>query len=510
MNLLPAIRNEDGKAIVGTLGDHHDDMDVKGGKRGFVQPDGTFINRIAALEWIKKNQFDVYKKLFKEGVNELHTGDYYDAMGIDAAKEVDVSNKTIIIYDRGIYTYLAEFLAQFYGKVIYYRHQSEVYPQGAPCQVGSGIPDVEWTNDFWGKIDKADDIFFPYVFDGGIQAFLRKHGYPVCGSGKSEKIEHEKWFLKEKLKEVGLPVIPTYHAKGLDDLEEWMKGKQPKMVIKSNEPYRGDWETHTFKNKYELQCYINTVRGDVGPERAKEMDLLVEKWIESACESGYDGFRLRGKLADWPTIGFEIKDEGYIARAIEKLPEILQKSENAIAPVYDELEDCASPYSCEGRITEDGKFWRTDETLRGGNPPAPCFIEMYGKQYAQAIDSLAHGKLPKMKKPDYEYGAEIVLQSAWYIKHELHVGCPKDFGKHIKLNNMYMKKGQRYCDPVLSQDDINYFGSIVGFGKTHKEATDMALEKIKEIDVYKLNFTENIFDQAEEVCDAGKKWGIVV
>ena len=132
------------------------------------------------------------------------------------------------------------------------------------------------------------------------------------------------------------------------------------------------------------------------------------------------------------------------------------------------------------RITEDGKVWRTDETCRGGNPPTPCFIEQYGKQYAQAIDSLAHGKLPKMKKPDYEYGAEIVLQSAWYIKHELHVGCPKDFGKHIKLNNMYMKKGQRYCDPVLSQDDVTYFGSVVGFGHTRKEATDMAMDKIKE------------------------------
>jgi hypothetical protein len=121
---------------------------------------------------------------------------------------------------------------------------------------------------------------------------------------------------------------------------------------------------------------------------------------------------------------------------------------------------------------------------------------------------LAHGKMPVMEKPDFEYGAEIVLQSVWYIKNELHVGCPKDFGRHLKLNNMYMRDGERYCDPVLSQDDVSYFGSIVGYGHTLKEATDMAMAKIKEIEVDKLNYCENIFDQCGEVLKVGAKFGV--
>jgi hypothetical protein len=422
----------------------------------------------------------------------------------------DISRKTCIVYDRGLYTYMAEFLSRYFGKVQYYRHGSEIYPRGSECQVGKGIPGVEWISDFWGEVDKADIIFFPYVFDGGLQAYLRRRGHKVCGSAYAEKIEHDKYFLKTKLKEVGLPVVPAYRADGLDDLEKYLSDKKGPLAVKSLEPYRGDWETTIYKNQYQFQTYIDHVRQKIGPVRAKEIELLVESWIESECETGCDGFMLDGKMADWPAVGFEIKDEGYIARAVKNLPEIIQSSVDRMTPVYDEMGGYAAPYSNEMRIRKDGKVFRTDETCRCGNPPTTMLIEMYGQQYAQAINELANNRMPKIVKPDYEYGAEIVLQSLWYLKNPLHVGCPKDFGKHLKLNNMYMRNGQRHCDPVLAQDDVPQFGSIVGFGKTLKEATGMAMDKIKEISVYKLSYTENIFDQCEEVVNAGKKWGIHV
>lgn len=523
MRLLPALRIN-GEIIKGDEKDSHDTLKQSHGipldqpddkVHGFT-PDGKlWLSRRAALGWLQKYEPAIYAKVIKKAPDDgLHSQDYAEAKGIKQRElkeeKIDLSTKTVIIYDRGVYTYLAEFLAPFFGKVQYYKAGSDLYPQGAPCKVGKGIPGVEWVADFEKAVEKADFSFFPYVFDGGKQALLRKNGYPVCGSGRSEKIEHDKWFFKKKLKEVGLSVVPTYRAEGLDDLEKFLKDKPPKRVIKSSEPYRGDWETHIYKNRYELQCYINTVRGDVGPVRAKEMQLLVEKWIEAACESGCDGMRLRGKLADWPTVGMETKDSGYISHAVEKLPDIIQKTEDALAPVYEEMGDYAGPYSNEMRITESGIVYRTDETCRGGNPATPCFIEMFQEQYARAIYDLAMGKLPKMKKPKWEYGAEIVLESPWYIKHELHVDCPKDFGPWLKLNNMYMDRGQRYCDPILAQDDVTYFGSVVGFGNSLKAATEMATEKIKEVYALKLHYSENVFDECKEACEAGKRFGIFI
>ena len=506
---------------------------------GFVASNNPrmFLDRRQAVQWLQRNEPIVHRalrgKLPAEG---LHSHIYAAAKGIvqrvtterkeepapsqpdevvpaleaEARPTVDLFTKTIIVYDRGLYTYMAEFLARFYGKVLYYRHDSEIYPQGAQCQIGKGIPGVKWIDDFWGNVDSADVIFFPYVHDGGVQVYLKNHGYPVCGSGKVEKIEHDKQFLKKKLREIGMPVAPDHPVTGLDDLEKFLDGKKEKYVVKSVEHYRGDWETTTYKNAPSFKSYVSNVRQHVGPERAKEMKFIIESWVESECETGCDGFMLNGVLAPWPTIGFEIKDEGYIARAVESLPSILQEGMDKMAPVYQDLGWHASPYSNENRITNDGKVLRTDDTWRCGNPPTCVTIEMYGEQYAQALYSLAHDQMPLMKKPDFEYGAEIVLQSVWYIKNELHVSCPKDFGKYLKLNNMYMRDGERYCDPVLSQDDVSYFGSVIGVGHTLKDATNMAMEKLKEVSAMKLTYCESIFDQCNDVLDVGKKWGVTL
>lgn len=530
--MFPALRI-DGKVIKGQANDSHMTISTEhpnppDSARGFVVG-GQFLTRKQALGFLKTNDPETYRKLPKEALRiGLHSEFLAKALGIkqkplaveiiaeakdehkEAPKPVDLSKMTVVIYDRGLYTYMAEFLARFYGKVKYYRHDSEIYPQGAQCQVGKGIPGVEWIDDFWGNIDDADVIFFPYVFDGKVQDYLRGKGYPVCGSGTSERIEHDKLFLKKELKKLGMPVAPHYEATGLDDLESFLEGKKEKYVVKSIEAYRGDWETTSYKNAFAFKSYVNNVRQHVGPERAKEMKFIVESWVESECETGCDGFMLGGELAPWPTIGFEVKDEGYIARAVKHLPEIIQDGMTRMIPLYKSLGGQGTPYSNENRITKEGTTFRTDDTLRCGNPPTCTMIEMYGEQYAHAIYCLAHNQMPEMKKPDFEYGAEIVLQSVWYIKNELHVGCPKDFGKYIKLNNMYIRDGQRYCDPVLSQDDVSYFGSIVGVGHTLKEATEMALEKIKELDVYKLNYCENIFDQCGEVLKVGAKFGVVL
>jgi hypothetical protein len=536
MSLKPAVRHA-GRIHVGTTEDSHETiMEAKGldsGEHGFVSSDAPkrWLSRKDAVSWLKRSEPKTYVKVKGKLPPEgLHSHIYAAAKGAvqkitnaektvsdtesmqtkkaPQAVKVDLKTKTVIIYDRGLYTYMAEFLARYFGKVIYHKHNSEVYPQGVECQVGQGIPGVEWAGDFWSHVDEADVIFFPYCFDGGLQVFLRSKGYKVCGSGRAEKIEHDKQFLKEKLKEIGMPTAPDHEVTGLDDLESYLDGKKGPFVVKSCEPYRGDWETHAYKNPREFKCYVDNVRHHVGPERAKKMRLLVESWVESECESGCDGFMLDGEMAPWPTISIEIKDEGAIVRGVKTLPDIIGDSMGKMVPVYQELTGYAGPYSNEMRFTDDGKVYRTDETCRCGNPPTTAIIEMYGEQYAQAIYALAHGEMPSTEKPEFEYGAEIVLQSTWYIKNALHVGCPDNFSKHLKLNNMYMVDGQRYCDPVRSQDDVSYFGSIVAVGHTLKEATDTAMEKIKELEIYKLHYTENIFGQSGEVLATAKKFGI--
>jgi phosphoribosylamine-glycine ligase len=418
----------------------------------------------------------------------------------------DLSKKTCIVYDRGAYTYMAQFLSRFFGKVQYATPSAGIYEKSSISQVGEGLPGVEWIDNIWKHLDKADMVFFPYVYDGDLQELLRKKGMPVCGSGKSEKMELDKAFFKTVLDKVGLRNINTRKVRGVDAVWKFLKDKKEKYVCKNAEKYRGDFETFTHNNPHQTKLFLDDVHFWLGPERSKEIEILIEDWLEAEIETGCDGFRLDGDMAPNTTIGYEVKDEGYVCKVFKELPPIIRKVTDKLGPAY-KAGGYRGPYSNEMRITKDGKVYPIDETCRCGSPPTPVISELYGESYAQGIWDLAHGKMPTIK-PTAKYGAEIILRSSWYTKHELYVGCPKDFEGKLKLHNAVMRSGQYYCIPDLTEEMGSDFGSVVGMGNTVKEATDKALAALKELDVFHLVYKENLFDEVQETIKKGEALGI--
>jgi hypothetical protein len=63
--------------IIGQVGQHHDDME-KGAeewRRGFMTPEGRFLNRAQASVWLKQNNPEAYAKLSDKAKRQLHTED---------------------------------------------------------------------------------------------------------------------------------------------------------------------------------------------------------------------------------------------------------------------------------------------------------------------------------------------------------------------------------------------------------------------------------------------------
>lgn len=419
---------------------------------------------------------------------------------------MNLKDKSILIADNGLYTFLAPFMARFYGKVYYHMLTASPYQQSPKAQIGKGLDGVEWVASMEQVLDTVDVIFFPDVYSGEKQQFLIDKGYAVCGSGLGEKMEQEKaWFL-EQLAEAGLPVPKTYRAEGLDDVWEYVKDKPGPLYMKYAEKYRGDWETCAHKNKYATEILLNAKRAELGVERSKEIEILIQHPIESDCELGVDGFRLNGEVITPLSVGYEIKDKGLVARIMKDVPDILKPKMKAISGIYKKL-GYRGPYSDENRITKSGKVYPIDETCRCPSPPTELLCEMLGKGYAEAVYHLAHGNKPAITY-EFEFGAQVVLSSKWHFQeNELHVGFPTEVYQWLKLKNVVKKgNGEYYCQPN-GNDGI--FGSMVAVSnKSWQDAAEQVMKRIEMLDVYQLDYDPNIFDMAAETIASGERWGV--
>ena len=414
---------------------------------------------------------------------------------------MDLSNKTALVYDRGLYTYLAQKLGESFKHVYYYIPDSSLYPKSPKSEIGRNLPEIERIDDdgLWKCIDKVDVIFFFDCYDSGLQTFLRSKGYLVFGSGLSSRIELDKTYFLETLKKLSLPCPYTYRAEGIDDLISHLTGKTDRWL--KTPYYRGDFETYHFQSLPLSTPWLNDLKAKIGI-REKNIEILVQSPIESEAEVGYDGFCLDGEFTSNCLCGYEVKDKGLVAKVFPTTPLILAKVNDAFSNIYKTL-GYRGHYSTEIRITKEGKPYFIDPTCRAPSPPSELMSEIYSN-YAEAVYSIATGKLPILK-PIAPYGAEIILTSPWHTDHELCIEIPKDLIPYIKLKNHTKRGSHYYCIP---NDNGGFFGAVVTTGSTLKAATSKALDIVSEIKCDELEFSSSLFDTADEAIQAGGKFSV--
>lgn len=422
------------------------------------------------------------------------------------ADKVGLSDKSILIMDRGLKTYLAPFMARYFGTVYYHCIVGGPYLDSPTASIGSGIPNVIHTTRPGEIIRTVPDItvFYPDIYDGDMQEMLRHFGVAVCGPGRGEVMEMDKLAFHSALDVAELPTAPMKHVKGLDGLLDYTMRHEGPFFAKLRDHYRADWETTRMDDIDDAENLIASKRDKLGAKRAAEMEFLCYDPIESECEGGIDGFRLGGKLANLISCGYEMKDKAYVTKVMDSVPKIFQPELDGLAPVYDGM-GFAGPWSNEVRITKDGTAYPIDQTCRCGEPPTAVFCELLGESYAVAIYQLARGQMPTLDKTAL-YGAQINLCSDYYGEdNELYVNVPEEIEQWVKLQNYTMKDGKRY---IIPNENGCHFGAVVAVGNTLEEATDKAMERVKMIQAREMHYGENCFDRLQECITAGRKFGI--
>lgn len=415
---------------------------------------------------------------------------------------MNLKNKKIMVVDKGLFEHIAIKLARVCQ--VYYWLQGETpYPESPRSKIGTGYNGMERVNCPWPLKDEIDLWVFPDVYNSGIVESLRAEGRLVFGAGAGEELELDRLVLRETLKEVGLPVNPSFEVvKGVNNLRNYLKGKTDLYIKLSY--FRGDFETFHHEDEDQTNDWLDDLVSRIGGNQ-EDIQFLVESPIEADCESGYDGFEVEGQVPEYSSVGYEIKDQGIIEKIFQTLPPIIEGVNKKMAPVFSDY-GYRGFYSNELRITKDGSPYLIDATCRAGSPPSELTCDMYtDESYAKALFDVAAGQMPRLD-PVSEYGAEIILRSSWYDKHQLRVKFPPEIDRYVKLKNSYRVGPRHYiCVP---NGNGAFFGAVIGLGDTAERAIRAAEENRDKIKCLELEFDKDFKTEAMEQIEKGARHGI--
>lgn len=383
---------------------------------------------------------------------------------------MNLNSKTCLIWDNGIFTAMAETLAQSFGRVLYYVPWTSGMPKSNALLIGEGIDGVERVASPWPYFHDIDIWIFPDVYEGELQELLVQMGKRVWGCRSGCELEIDRPASKELSKKLGIDIGPYKVITGLAALRKHLKANNDQWVKISGT--RGDMETFGAKTYEHVEPRLDELEHNMGALK-KIIDFTVEQDIPDAVETGYDGFCIDGKFPKNAMTGVEVKDEAYLMKTVRwaELPEQVRSVNEKLAPALKRY-GYRGFISTEVRCTKD-KAYLIDPCCRAGSPPN----ELYQVMMENIAEVIWHGAEGIVIEPEFrsKWGAEVLLISDWADKNWMHVTFPEDVRENVKLRNYCVIEGEYYVIPQWT--GCAEIGAVVAMGDT----ADQAIEECKRI-----------------------------
>ena len=419
---------------------------------------------------------------------------------------IDLSDKTAIIYDHGVFTGLAHALSGQFERVIYHKPCVTAAMRMKDWQPGFGYDKFDKADSFWRKLGDLDPdntlIIFPDVNDGDLQVFLSEYGWKVWGCFGAEELEINRWETRELLQKLDMPVIPAILVHGLSALEKHLRKNENKWIKLSR--FRGDMETWKHVDYFLSKPKLDMLRVRWG-KMAEQMEFIVEDDLPDAKEIGYDGWCVRGVFPSVGMIGYEVKDVSLIGvqKPYEELPPMVRWVNAKLAPILKNYGYCGF-WSTEIRIDRDGTPYFIDPCCRCGSPPSELYarwVENLGEVMWGAVNGIMVE--PEMKS---RYGAEILLYSDFCDENWCPIEVPEKIRDVTSLQFCTHLDGEDYVVP--QKFDWKKVGGVVGFGETVESACDNVRKNAESLKGFELEFHPEALDEAKNVIEEGMEYGI--
>lgn len=414
---------------------------------------------------------------------------------------MDYSNKTCCVIDNGLFAEFATELAKHFGKVYLFCPWVSAYPKSNQIIVGTGLERVEKIDDFWPILDKVDLFVFPDIYFGGLQEHLVSLGKRVWGSRMGEELELFRDFSKSALEEVGCDIGSYALIEGMDNLRDYLKDHENVFVKISRT--RGDFETFKSVNYMLSEPRLDEIEHKLGAKKNIQQ-FIVEDMIDDAVEVGYDGYTVDGQFPTLAMSGIEIKDKGYVGHIsnYKQLAKPVRNVNQIISPLLYEYK-YRNFWSAEARITRDGKAWVIDPCCRAGSPPSELGMKMY-TNLADIFWFGAEGVCID-PKPAAEWGAEVMLISAWANHNWQAIEFPPEIRDNVVLHFPVVIDGKYYLTP--QGFDLPCIGAVVAIGNTMQEATKKCKELAEQVKGFYVEAPVDCFDLAQEELKKLKEFG---
>jgi hypothetical protein len=418
-------------------------------------------------------------------------------------KTLNLKEKSVLVFDYGLFICIAKRLAEDFGKVYYYVPWKCDFPTSDRDWMGRGIPGIEKIREFHKYKDKVDMLCFCDMYDGDLQQHLRNRGYKVFGAGGAEKFERNRWLFKKALVDLKLSVPKTVRVVGIDNLRKYLSSVEGVKWLKTSE-FRGDFETQKHENMDSTNLWIDDLASKMIPPRQATIEILVEDAVEGV-ESGWDGFVSNGIYSTYGTVGYEIKGDGFLCKVFKEseLPAPIALINKKTTPM---LKDYYGAYSTEVRVGKDGIPYYVDMSARFGSPPAELMCELY-ENFSEVVWDLAHGLIPH-PRPIAKYGSLIRLKSDWLMKRPTYIKYPKEIDRWVKLRDYCIdeKTGKIYGIPTLAQ--CSTVGSVIGLSDSLESSMQLCKDRASMIEGNEINWCKEIFAKGMAEIREGLKFGI--
>src|SRR5438132_2087496 len=399
---------------------------------------------------------------------------------------MNLSDKTCLLFDRGIFCSWSEKLSEIFGRTFLYVPYKSQFPTSTSTRIGYGLKNVERIcgldpdnpRDFWDVVDEeAIDLFlFLDTGDADIQAQLGRMGRRVWGSGRADDLELFRADTKRLLEKIGLPQQPWEEVVGVDALRKSLYEKKNCVWVKIS-GNRGDSETFEYDpdDPESTETELKGLEYRLGTVM-KEMRFTFEDEIYPAVEIGYDGISVDGEYPPESLLGIEKKDEAYFGAVVgyDDLPEQVREVNDKLAPILRKYE-CRNFFSTAIRLPEDLTPYVVDLTMRAGSPPSEVYqeaVENWGEVFWYGAEGIIVPLKFKAK-----YSCLAIIHCDYAATTAQTVRFPEEIAPFIKLKNYHIVDGLR---EVLPQPvPLKEIGSVVAISDDPLEAIRIVQERSK-------------------------------
>lgn len=388
----------------------------------------------------------------------------------------DLSSKSCLVIDGGLFQALAHRLARDFGKVYFHNPFSSQMPMVTDAEIGDGFKDIESRPDLWRAVEDSNIVVIPDVGHADLARKIDMEGWSVWSSRTGDFMELRRAKFRDLQKELGLPVPEYQVVTGLRELRIYLSD-HPDCYVKVSK-FRGLMETHHWLGMELDEQWLDALAVKLGPIKNK-MPFIVEQGIEAISELGVDTFCIDGQYPKTLMTGIESKDKAYLGTVVpesELAPQLVEIN-RVLAPVFKEHR-YRNFWSNEVRIAEDKTPYLTDPSCREASPAGECLLENI-KNLSEVI---WHGAQGELVEPEYEakFAAQAIIDHHGDHEQWRVLEVPESVKRWVKVFSCCEVDGVLAIPPCHWSSEI--IGSVIGLGDTIEDALEALRDHAAELD----------------------------